>query len=324
MIAKKITIQWHPGMSIFASEPFLQAAGDDYGWLGGFDTAGNLCCILPYTIIKKGFFRMVRFRVETIVLQQEFKVQDEKEFLNSVMDFFRDNGADMVIPPTTNTVFRTYPDGAAVAPYGTYLIDLNQPEKTLWGNLNSSHRRNIRRAKDNGVEIKDGLPQIKTVYNLVRETFKRTSIPFMKYEGFFRMVESLGDYIKIFVAEHQGEVQGCTVVPFSQHSAYYVYGGSSPKPLPGANNLLHWHAMEEFKRLGVNHYDFVGARISPEKGSKQEGIMTFKKRFGAELVQGYTWKYPFHLLSYTAYSMAVRLLRGGDIVDAEKHKFIKP
>jgi hypothetical protein len=323
MIAKKITIEWHPGMSIFASEPFLQAAGDEYGWLGGFDTAGQLCCILPYTIIKKGFFRLVRFRIETIAIQKNFAVQEEKRFLNSVMGFFRDIDADMIIPATTNTVFRTYPDGATAAPYGTYLIDLHQQEDTLWSNLNTSHRRNIRRAKNSGVVIKDGMPQMKTVYTLVWETFKRSSIPFMKYDDFQRMVASLGENIKIFIAEHQGEIQGCTVVPFSLHRAYYVYGGSAPQPVPGANNLLHWHAIEQFKSLGVNHYDFVGARISPTKGSKQEGLMTFKKRFGAELVQGYMWKYPLHRLSYTAYSMAVRLLRGGDIVDAEKHKLNK-
>jgi hypothetical protein len=324
MIAKKIPIDWHPEMSIFASEPFLKAAGDEYGWLGGFAESGELCCLLPYTIIKKGFIRMVRFRIETIPLEKEFPIQEEKTFLNSVIDFFRANGADMVIPATTNTIFRTYPDGAVAAPYGTYIIDLHQSEDKLWSGLNTSHRRNIRRALDSGVAVKNGLDQLKIVYQLVRETFKRSSIPFMGYESFSRMVESLGEYIRIFVAEHNGEVQGCTVVPFSQHRAYYVYGGSCPQPVPGANNLLHWHAIQEFKGLGVKHYDFVGTRINPEKGSKQEGIMTFKKRFGAELIQGFMWKYSLNRLPYSVYSMAIRLRRGGDIVDIEKHKFSKP
>ena len=53
---------------------------------------------------------MVRFRVETIPLEGELDVQKEKSFLNSAIDFFRSIGADMVIPATTNTIFRTYPD----------------------------------------------------------------------------------------------------------------------------------------------------------------------------------------------------------------------
>ena len=48
-----IEIDWHPGLSIYASEPFLKAVGDEYGWLGGMDEEGNLRCILPFTIINK-------------------------------------------------------------------------------------------------------------------------------------------------------------------------------------------------------------------------------------------------------------------------------
>ena len=320
MIAKKIEILWHPGLSIFSSEPFLQAAGDEYGWLGGFDNSGHLCCVLPYTIIKKALVRMVRFRVETITLQDEFGLQAEKRFLNSVIDFFRDKGVDIIIPASTNTIFRTYPDNAVVAPYGTYLIDLKQSEEKLWSNLNTSHRRLIRRAKDNGVEIKDGMPQLKTVYQFVKETFKRASIPFMKYENFCRFVRSFEGNIKIFIAEYKGEIQCCLVASFSFYRAYSIYGGSAPRLLPGANHLLHWHAIQEFKGAGVTHFDFSGTRINPEKGSKQEGIMTFKKRFGGELIQGYMWKYSFHRLNSALYSLAIRIRRGGDIVDIEKHK----
>ena len=60
MIVKPVPIAWHPGLSVFASEPFLQAVGDNYGWLGGFDEFDNLQCVLPYTMITKSIFRMVR------------------------------------------------------------------------------------------------------------------------------------------------------------------------------------------------------------------------------------------------------------------------
>jgi lipid II:glycine glycyltransferase (peptidoglycan interpeptide bridge formation enzyme) len=72
--------------------------------------------------------------------------------------------------------------------------------------------------------------------------------------------------------------------------------------------------------MDVKRFDFVGCRINPEKGSKQEGIMLFKKYFGGRLSQGYIWKYTIRPLKSAAYSLAVRLLRGGDIVDRERHK----
>lgn len=320
MQAKKIDIHWHPGLSVFASEPFLKAVGDEYGWLGGFDDTGRLRCILPYTIIKKAVFRMVRFRVETILLDEGFTVQEEKLFLNSAIDFFRSIGADMIIPATTNTIFRTYPDGADAAPYGSYIIDLTQPEETLWGNLNTSHRRNIRQAQKNGVEIKSGIEYADTAYELVRDTFKRSDMGFMDHKVFARYVRSLEKNVLILIAKSQGVVQGCVVIPFSMHCAYYVYGGSIPQPMTGAMNLLHWQAIKQFHEIGVKQYDFVGVRINPEKGSKQEGLMTFKQRFGGQLHQGFMWKHSIRPLQYAVYSLAVRLLRGGDIVDAERHK----
>lgn len=323
MKAIPIPITWHPGLSIFASEPFLKAVGDEYGWLGGIDESGKLRCILPYTIIKKAIFRMVRFRVETIPLNGEFDVKEEKEFLNSAIKYFRSIKADMIIPATTNTIFRTFPDGAIVAPYGTYILDLNQSEETLFNKLNSSHRRKVRLAMKEGVQIRSGLEYMNIAYELVRNTFKRSNMGFMGLEEFKRYVQGLNENVKIFVADYQGTVQGCIVIPFSDHSAYYVYGGSIPEPITGATNLLHWEAIRYFLELGVKRYDFVGVRVNPGKSSKQEGLSQYKQRFGGQLVHGYMWKYSFHPLKFAVYTLAVRYLRGGDIVDQERHKLIK-
>lgn len=320
MIAKKISINWAPHLSIYASEPFLKLVGDEYGWLGGFDHSGNLRCILPYTIIRKAIFRLVRFRVETIPFNSELSVEEEKNFLNCVVDYFRINGADMIMPATTNTIFRCCPDGAIEAPYGTFIIDLTQPEETLWKNLHSKHRNVVRNAMKKGVEVKEGSDQMHLAYGLVKDTLDRSKLSFMTYKKFEEFVNCLSENVKIFIAFYEGHPQGCAVVPFSRHAAYYLYGGSIPKPLTGAMNLLQWESIKIFRNIGVQSYDFVGVRINPEEGSKQEGLMKYKQRFGGRLVQGYIWKYPFRPLSYSVYSLAVRWLRGGDIVDQERHK----
>jgi hypothetical protein len=320
MDVKQVKINWNPDLSIFASESFLRAVGDEYGWLGGYDDSGRLCCVLPYTVIRKAIFRMVRFRVETIAIGNELEIEEEKTFLDKVVEFFRVKGADMIIPATTNTIFRTYPDGAIVAPYGSYLIDLTQPEETILNNFSASHRRKVRLARKKGLEIKEGTQFLRTAYDLVKDTFKRWSRGFMGWEEFKRYVGSLDENVKILVADYQGREQGAVVIPFSKHSAYYVYGGSIPQPITGATNLLHWEAIRQFRELGVRRYDFVGVRIKPEKGSKQDGLKMFKERFGGQLVRGYMWKYSIHPAKFAAYSMVVHILRGGDIVDQERHK----
>jgi len=323
MIVRQIEIKWHSDMSIFASENFLKAVGDEYGWLGGFDDSGNLKCFLPFTIIKKPFFKLIRFRVETILLDENFSLDEEKLFLNLVVNYCRNINADVIIPATTNTIFRTYPDGAVAAPYGTFKIDLTQSEEKIQETMSTSHRRKIRLAIREGVKVKSGKEYAEIAYELIRDTFKRSRLGFMKFDAFKKYLEGLGHNVRIFVAEHGGKIQGSLVIPFSQYTAYYVYGGSIPEPVTGATNLLHWEAIRFFKNSGVRFYDFVGVRINPKKGSKQEGLSQYKERFGGKLYLGYMWKYKLNSLKYYAYSLAVRLLRGGDIVDNEKHKLNK-
>lgn len=315
-----VEIRWHPGLSIFASESFLRAAGDAYGWLGGFDESGAQRCILPYTVVRKLGIRMARFRVETIPLEGGLEVEEERSFLDGVVAHFRSTGIDLVLPATNNAIFRTYPSGASAAPYGTYVLDLTQSESVLWARLHSKHRNGIRSAAKNGVEIQSGIEYLAAAHQLIRATLKRSRMAFKSYDDFTRYVSSFGENVMIFVAAHRGAPQGCAVIPFSEHSAYYVYGGTAPDPVTGAMNLLQWEAIRHFQSLGVRRYNFVGVRIDPEKGSKQEGLKMFKERFGGQLLQGYMWKYPLRPVPSAVYSLAVRWLRGGDIVDREHHK----
>lgn len=320
MKATPIAINWHPGLPIFASESFLKAVGNEYGWLGGIDDTEKLRCILPYTIIKKAFFRMVRFRVETILIDEDFTFDEEKAFLNSVVNHFRSIGADMIIPATTNTIFRTYPDGADVAPYGSYIIDLSQSEDILWRNINRIMRQNIKTAIKNGVTVRDGLDNIEAAYALIVETFKRSKLPFMGYADFKNFVNGLGKNGKIMIADYNGVAQNYTVFGFSDYCAYAIYAGNIDNQHQGSSKLLLWEAIRLFKSLGIQRYDFVGTRINPEKGSKQDALDSMKRRFGAKLKQGYIWKYSIKPLKYKLYGIASRWRSGGDIVDAERHK----
>jgi hypothetical protein len=318
--AERIAIQWDHSLPIFAKEEFLRAVGDEYGWLGGTDESGTLRCVLPYTIVRKTGLRMVRFRVETIPCGTGLDLAEEKSFLNSVVQYFRSVGADIVIPPTNNTLFRTYPDGANPAPYGSYVIDLQQPEEILWRNISKTSRHDITAAQKNGVSVHEGMELLDSAYDMFRETFRRSKMGFMSRNSFKQLALSLGENCKLLVAEHQGVTQSCSLFAFSTPSSYWIYGGNIQNQQTGAMKLLQWEAIRLFRGLGVHKYDFYGARIDPPKGSKQEGINKMKKHLGGSLLQGYMWKYSLRPSRAWLYSKAVRVLRGGDVVDQEEHK----
>ena len=319
--AAPVEISWHADLPIYASEPFLKSLEDEYGWIGGTDEAGRLRCVLPYTITRKARFHLVRFRVETIPLEGEIHEGQERSFLRSVVEYFRSTGADMIIPSNNTAIFRTYPEGAQTAPYGTFVNDLTEDEEALFSKVRKTYRNNIRRAIKAGVEIKSGMEYLDVSYQLVAETLKRSGADVIKgCDDFKRSILGLGENVQVMVAEHAGVVQGCLVAPYSQHSAYNWYCGSQMEPVLGSMHLLHWEAMLRFRAMGVKRFNFQGVRINPEAGSKQEGILNYKKGFGGTMVQGFMWKYAFRPLKSAAYSVAIRLLKGGDIVDQDRHK----
>ncbi len=318
---RSIPIDWDSTLPIYASENFLRQVGDEYGWIGGISNSGQIRCILPYTILRKPGFRIVRFRVETIPMVDDLDLEEERSFLNSAMEYFRAEGMHLVIPASNNAIFRTYPAGAIAAPYGTFIKELNQPEDALFAEISPDYRKNIRRATKAGVQIEIGAAQLGEAYLLIHDTLKRSGLRFKDRNSFVTQItQGLGENVLIALAKHAGQVQACMVAPFSRYSGYSWYSGTVAAPLKGAMHLVQWEVIRQLAQRGVARFNFTGVRIRPEAGSKQEGIANFKMRFGGRLVQGYMWKYSLRPLKFAAYSAAVRLLRGGDVVDRERHK----
>jgi hypothetical protein len=317
--ASPVAIRWTSALPLYASEEFLKLGSTEYGWIGGTEPGGELRCIVPFSVLRKPGFRMIRFRHETVPLGADLTLEEERAFLENVIQHFRSSGADLIIPAGNTAIFRTYPHGAIAAPYGTYVIDLQQPEETLSSAVHSTFRYNIRRAGREGVQIREGHEHLDAAYDLVAETLGRSGMSFKTREEFRTMILGLGNNVQILVAVKGDVIQGCMVAPFSGHTAYTWYCGSRLEPVIGAMHLLHWEAILRFRKMGVRHFNFQGVRINPEEGSKQEGLLNFKRRFGGRLVQGFMWKYSLKSLQWALYSTAVRL-KGGDIVDQEQHK----
>ena len=311
---------WDPSLPVFARESFLRAVSDEAGWLAGFSDSGDRRCILPFTIVRRASLRMVRFRTEVIRLTPDLSIEHERQFLGQCLECFRNMKADCVIPASTNAVFRAFPEGAAAVPYGSYVIDLRAEEDMLWRRMDKILRQNIKTAMRDGVLVRPAQELVDPAYDSICMTFARSRLPFMNRAAFRRYVEGLGEGGLLLLAEYKGVPQSYVLFGFSLYAAYAIYAGNAGLGHQGAHKLLHWEAMKLFRSQGVERYDFVGARVAPTPGSKQDALAAFKRRYGSTLKEGFIWKCPIRPVRYWMYNLAARLRSGGDIVDQERRR----
>src|SRR5262249_33797949 len=88
---------WTPEFPVCASPEFMRTVSRENGWIEGIDEAGQRRCVVPYCVIRKGGMTLVRFTSETIA-QGELGLDDEKQFLNAVVELLRTRGIDVIVP----------------------------------------------------------------------------------------------------------------------------------------------------------------------------------------------------------------------------------
>lgn len=307
---------------IATPEYFKILAAHDYGYIldGKF--------VLPYYIKKKSFFTYMFFT--TGVLSNDFISKcDEEFFLTSMIHFVKSEKiADFILMNHVTALFKYSPVGSKSCNFGSYVIDLSLSENILFNNLHTKHRNVIKKAMKDGISIFHGMEYKDVCIQLIQDTMLRQGITPPSADYYSRIGDSLKKYCDYWIAlDINGNPQGSAILVWSEGAfAYYLFGGSCKNPHTGAINLLQWEAILKMKERGVLKYDFVGARISPEAGSKYEGIQRFKSRFGGELIQGYLWKMPLNNIKYNLYVFMVsirNILRGRrikDIIDQECEK----
>lgn len=313
-----INFEWDEIYPIYFKKSYLCNISGEYGWMAGY-IDNELLLIIPYVINRKYIFKFATLQSAPIFIKDSCMDKNEKDFLNGCIQKLASMGVDYIAQSPAHAIFRSYPSNSSAIKFGSYILNINQPEDFLWKKFHSKHRNVILNAINKGVQIQIGSREdLFTVHDILVETMGRSKILFMKFVEFKKIIESFGENILIFLAYYQGKPIGCGIFPYSKYSSYYQYGGSMTGVPLGTMNLLHWEAIKYFKTIGVERYDFVGARLFPEPGSKYEGIQRFKERFGSQLEVGYLWKMPLSH-KYLIYRLLkkIQISKSLDIIDQE-------
>jgi lipid II:glycine glycyltransferase (peptidoglycan interpeptide bridge formation enzyme) len=297
-------------LPIFATKEFLQTKPSNFGWFVNDDF------ILPFYIDKRAIFSKLVFTSQTIVLNPN---SNENFFLDEVVKKSKDLNVDYISQPLANSLFQSTPTNSQYIEWGSYIIDLSKSEDEILKSMHSKHRNVIRKAKKDGVIIKD-TKDIQIIFDNIKETMLRLNRAYPSMTE----LEKMKPFSKFYIAIKDNIIQGCAVLPYNKYGAFYLYGGSISRPYTGSLNLMHYKAMCDLKNEGVKQYDFMGARPNVEKNSKLEGIQRFKSRFGGELHRGYLWKYELNPLKvkliYTLQTIKAKINNNvylGDAIDQE-------
>jgi hypothetical protein len=306
----------HSSNELLINPDYLNLFGHENGWIYGYEN-NRICYIVSFFDKRIWFFHYMQ--MQSGVIEMGSATIDQISFLEAVIAKVKSERVyDFIGQPKTSALYNRCPEGAICAPFGSYIVDLTLDQNILWKNIHSKHKNVIKRAVKNDVTIEFGDNNFKDAYKIIKKTLVRNKMVMIDRQELRSSLKRLNKNSLIGCSYLKGIVQSSVIILYDMNTAYYIWGGTNDKLSLGSNNLLHWQAIKKLKSLGVNNYDFVGARINT-KDKKKLGIQRFKKRFGSELRQGYLWKYPVKKWKFLLFSLLYKIRTGkGDLIDQER------
>lgn len=189
----------------------------------------------------------------------------------------------------------------------TVLINLAQPEATLFARLKQKTRYNIRLAEKKGVTVRMGdAADIPLLYRMYAETAVRDHFVIRDlsyYNAVWQTFFQAGMAAPL-LAEVEGQVVAAIVVFWFAGRAWYLYGMSTDihrDKMP--NYLLQWQAILRLKASGCQVYDLWGAPNLFQPDDPLWGVYRFKEGFNGQVARWLgAWDYPARPLQYRLYT----------------------
>jgi lipid II:glycine glycyltransferase (peptidoglycan interpeptide bridge formation enzyme) len=169
----------------------------------------------------------------------------------------------------------------------TWILDLNQTEEAILGEMKKNHRNLIRRCQKEGVTIKIKTDQESLIKfnDLHDETakkhhFHRFSREYISHE--FNSFAPNGQAVIFESYLPDGRHDASAIIMYYGNTAAYRHAASLnlDSKIP-TSYLIQWEAIKEARKRGMKWYNFWG--IAPESSPKShpfKGITHFKTGFG--------------------------------------------
>lgn len=161
-------------------------------------------------------------------------------------------------------------------------VDLERDLDEIWATIASAARRSIRKARDEGVEVRsaDGIDDLRAFFELhlrVRKyKYRLLAQPWGFFEQLWSHLLSQG-HGQLLLAERDGKVLGGVLLLQWGRTSYYKFNASEPDLLGARpNDLVIWEAISHGVARGLTRLDFGLSDWD------QEGLLRFKRKYATE------------------------------------------
>lgn len=191
--------------------------------------------------------------------------------------------------------------------YTMHMLDLRPTEEDLFRGFHKScTQRPIKKAEREGLTFEEGRSEdvLRKYYHLLLLTRRRHQLPPQPIEWYRNVVECMGEKAKIWVALKDGVPVASILTLFYKQTLMYKYGCSDSEHFNlGGTFALFWRAIREAKAQGATLFDLGKSDID------NEGLVTFKDRWGAERTDMIYYRYPAPDPAHAAESWKHRLAK---------------
>jgi CelD/BcsL family acetyltransferase involved in cellulose biosynthesis len=182
-------------------------------------------------------------------------------------------------------------------PYLTHELDLTRSETDILSGLSKSHRRNLKRAMKNEMDLTFDRTRVtlEDFYRLHCQTRRRHGLPPQPLLFFKKILEHIlsRDLGIIVSARRSGQVIASSVFFHFGSKAIFKYGASDPKALGyKPNNLVIWEAIRWYRDHGASGLNLGRTAI------EAEGLRHFKVSWGASESALRYYRYDFDRVDF--------------------------
>jgi hypothetical protein len=196
--------------------------------------------------------------------------------------------------------------GTLVRHGDTVAIDLTQSEEEIWRWVKRDHRQDINRARRAGMVARHDPDwgHAEAFLEIYRETMERVRAPgayFFPREYFFGLRRALGDRLRLWVVEHEGEIASAGLFTQVNGIVQFHLSGTAPAHLQlSPSKLMIDEVRRDAKASGLRIFHLGGG-----VGGATDSLFEFKSRFS-------NWHLPFHTWRVIVKPDTYRDLAGND------------